>query len=308
MDGLNELSLFTGGGGGVLASLLLGWRTIGYLEHDRYCCDRLIDRMREGHLCSAPVWCGDIREFVASGCAAEYRGLVDVVTAGFPCQPFSVAGKQRGADDERNMWPATARVLDVVRPEWALLENVPALLTSGYFGTILGDLAEIGFDAEWGVFSAAGSRAPHLRKRLWIVGRNSETSRNGNDAHANGGRQSQLSQRNSESKAEQQAQQRNDTLGFREDVSNASGEGLSPSEQEELRGSRGREEGGAITQCGWWAAEPDVGRVAHGVAARVDRLRCLGNGQVPAVAAMAWRILAENDQVVAPPPQDPDSE
>ena len=111
----------------MLASRLLGWRTVGYVEWDRYCGDIIVQRIRDGHLHPAPVWCGDIGEFIRCGAAAEYRGVVDVISAGFPCQPFSMAGKRAGPGDARNQWPATRECIRLVRPRWCFLENVPSL-------------------------------------------------------------------------------------------------------------------------------------------------------------------------------------
>ena len=124
--------------------------------------------MEDGLIDRAPIF-GDIRAFISEGYAASYKGMVDVITAGFPCQPFSVAGKGLGEDDPRNMWPATLECINLVRPQFAFLENVPGLLSSGYFGRILGDLAESGYDARWRVLSAAEVGAPHKRDRLWIL-------------------------------------------------------------------------------------------------------------------------------------------
>lgn len=167
---MNELSLFSGAGGGLLGTKLLGFRAVGYVERDAHCQKVLSQRIEDGLLDPAPVF-GDIHAFLRDGWAGRYRGLVDVVSAGFPCQPFSVAGKQLAHDDDRNLWPETAEVLRVVRPRWALLENVPGLLSGrhGYFGRVLGDLAEMGFDAEWGVLGASDAGAPHYRRRLWIL-------------------------------------------------------------------------------------------------------------------------------------------
>ncbi len=167
---MRELSLFSGAGGGLLASRLLGWRTIGYVENDDYCQRIIAQRIRDGFLDRAPIF-GDIRAFIGDGFAAQYQGMADVVSAGFPCQPFSTAGKRAGADDPRNMWPQTADALRVVRPRFAFLENVPGLLTGshGYFGTILSELAALGYDARWGVLSACAIGAPHTRERLFIL-------------------------------------------------------------------------------------------------------------------------------------------
>ena len=166
---MRELSLFTGAGGGLLGTHhLLGWETVGYVEIEDYCQRVIKQRIADGLLPEAPIF-SDIRAFISEGYAASYTGMVDVVTGGFPCQPFSVAGKQLGADDPRNMWPATIETIRIIQPRYTFLENVPGLLVSGYFHRILGDLAESGFDARWKVVSAAEVGAPHKRDRLWIM-------------------------------------------------------------------------------------------------------------------------------------------
>lgn len=165
---LRELSLFTGGGGGVWASRILGHRVIGYVENNPHAQRVIRARIADGSFNDAPIF-SDIRAFVADGYADAYRGHCDIVSGGFPCQPFSVAGRQQGADDERNMWPATRDVLARVQPTRAFLENVPGLLGSGYFGVILNDLCALGYSVKWGVVSAADVGAPHLRRRLWIA-------------------------------------------------------------------------------------------------------------------------------------------
>jgi site-specific DNA-cytosine methylase len=165
---MRELSLFTGSGGGVLGSKILGWRTLGYVEKEKYCQEIIAQRIRDGIFDDAPIFT-DIKLFVEQGFADAYRDCVDVVSAGFPCQPFSVAGKRKGADDERNLWPETMECIRRIRPIFAFLENVPGLLSSGYFGRILGDLAESGYDAEWTVLGADEVGANHRRKRLWIL-------------------------------------------------------------------------------------------------------------------------------------------
>ena len=137
-----------------------------YVENADYPVKVLQARIRDGLLDDAPIW-GDVRTFDGT----PWRGCVDIVTAGFPCQPFSVAGQQQASDDDRNMWPDTIRVIRETRPTWCLLENVPGLLSAshGYYGQILRDLAESGYDARWRVLSAAEVGAPHKRDRLFIV-------------------------------------------------------------------------------------------------------------------------------------------
>lgn len=290
---MRELSLFSGAGGGLLGTLLLGWRPVGYVEWDEYCQRVLRARIDDGYLPVAPIFT-DVREFIQSGAAAEYRGFADVVTGGSPCQPFSTAGKRAGADDPRNMWPATIDVIRVVRPRFAFLENVPGLLSSGYFGTILGDLAASGYDAQWRILSAAELGAPHKRDRLWIVA-NAEPY----GCEPWGGRSRQAGERWTES------------VECCAELPGAHGE-----RQQEQRWAIAIAEKYAKPECDtWWATEPVVGGMAHGLAVgmdgftadadgnlarvarsvpdRVSRLKALGNGQVPAVVAAAWRMLTE---------------
>ena len=166
---MKELSLFSGAGGGLLATKhLLGWETIGYVEIDEYCQAVLAQRIEDGYLDPAPIF-GDIEQFIQEGYAEAYQGMVDVITAGFPCQPFSIAGERKGEGDKRNQWPNTIECLRIIRPKYAFLENVPGLLSSGYAGQIFGDLAEAGYNARWCVLGADDVGAPHQRKRLWIV-------------------------------------------------------------------------------------------------------------------------------------------
>ena len=161
---MNELALFAGAGGGILGGILCGFRTVCAVEIEPYCREVLLRRQHDGVLPLFPIW-DDIKTFDGRG----WSGLVDIITAGFPCQPFSIAGRRKGEADERNLWPETARVIREVRPRWCLLENVPGLLGSGYFGRILGDLAESGYSVRWDCIPASAVGAPHRRDRLWIV-------------------------------------------------------------------------------------------------------------------------------------------
>jgi DNA (cytosine-5)-methyltransferase 1 len=268
---VRELSLFTGAGGGILGSKLLGWTTIGYVEWNDYCQRVLRQRIEDGLIDNAPIF-GDIRSFNSEGYAERYRGMVDVISAGFPCQPFSVAGKRLAENDERNMWPETRECIRIVRPRFALLENVPGLISSGYFGTVLGELSEIGYDAKWCVLSAADVGAPHKRERLWILAYSSEQ------------RLSKRSGKESKSEGIPEQSQR-----LCKNVPNPN----SPQRERGGLSSRIHQENTNISKCCWWSIEPELGRVANGVARRVDRLKAIGNGQVPAVVRAAWQILSE---------------
>jgi DNA (cytosine-5)-methyltransferase 1 len=138
-------------------------RTICYVERDAFAASVLVARMADQALDRAPV-ADDLRSFDGRA----WRGVVDLVTTGYPCQPFSVAGKRRGESDERHLWPEVRRIIDECGVPLAFLENVRGHLTLG-FSEVLGDLAELGFDAEWGVFSAAEVGAPHKRERLFVL-------------------------------------------------------------------------------------------------------------------------------------------
>lgn len=276
---MNELSLFTGAGGGVLGTHhLLGWKTCGYVEWNEYCQRVIAARIADGYLTSAPIFT-DVREFVQSGAAEQYRGIADVVAAGFPCQPFSVAGKQLAADDERNMWPATRDVIRIVQPQSVLLENVPGLVSCGYIGTVITDLAALGYVGRWGVIGAADAGAPHKRDRLWIV---AHTEREQGKQRRNADVQRGWSK---------QAEQ----VGMGGYVGDPDATGRQELHAAAVTSRQGSSAGAPV---GWWLCDPGdepesgVGRVADGVAHRVDRLKATGNGQVSIVAARAWQELA----------------
>jgi len=165
---MRELSLFTGAGGGLTGSALSGWNPIGYVEIDEYCQKVIRQRIEDGCIPKAPIFT-DIRSFTREGYARRYRGMVDIVTAGFPCQPFSLSGKRKGGNDERNMWPATVNVLRQVRPRYVLLENVASLLTHEYGRRIFGSLAKLGLDARWGVLGGQTTGNISNGSRIWIL-------------------------------------------------------------------------------------------------------------------------------------------
>jgi len=235
---VNELALFAGAGGGLLGSALL------------------VARQNDGLLPAFPIW-DDIRTF--DGC--PWRGHIDVVSGGFPCQDISCANPSgRGLDGERSgLWSEMRRIIREVRPRYVFIENVPQLIKKG-LERVLCDLAALGYDASWGVIGAHHTGAFHKRDRLWIV------------AHANGDIMEGL---------EQEPQQ---------------------GEYERPPGLHGR--AGGISNWRSWPSEPDVGRVAHGVSARLDRLKSLGNAIVPECAKIIfsypvfdyWRLHADNNQ------------
>jgi len=301
---VNELALFAGSGGGILGGHLLGWRTVAAVEIEDYPRRVLLQRQADGFLPRFPVW-DDICTFDGK----PWRGKVDVISGGFPCQDISAAGKGDGLDGERSgLWTQMARVVGEVRPPFVFVENSPMLTTRG--GTrVIADLTQMGYDTRWTVMGAADIGAPHQRDRMWIVSKRrdvlsypqhhrigwreqqQESPKKENGLVANPcafGSQTGLAdtQRGQERDADK-SQHSSSDLANPEDKRDVWREWKLGFTQQEHHG------GGSPTHGGgkWWATEPSVGRVAHGVADRVDRLKAIGNGQVPLCAASAWRLL-----------------
>lgn len=164
---MNGLALCAGIGGlelGLHIALGEDYRTVCYVEREACAVATLVARMEDAGMDRAPIW-DDIKTFDGTA----WRGCVDIISAGFPCQPWSVAGQRKGAEDERWIWGDIARIIGEVGPGIVFLENVPGLLVPEGMGQVLGDLSEMGFNAEWGVFSAAEVGAPHIRRRVFIL-------------------------------------------------------------------------------------------------------------------------------------------
>jgi DNA (cytosine-5)-methyltransferase 1 len=254
-EGLRELALFAGAGGGILGGHLLGWRTVCAVEYNAYARSVLLARQNDGTLAPFPVW-DDVRTFDGR----PWRGLVDVVSGGFPCQDISAAGAGAGIDGERSgLWRDFARIIGEVRPRYAFIENSPMLVTRG-LDRVLCDLAKMGFDAQWGVISAENTGAPHIRERIWIVA----------DARC------ELREAGMESV-------------------NSRASCIRQQETEKRGNNRFEPCMGAATfgrLRSWSAIKPGLARMAHGVAYCSDRTVAIGNGQVPIVAATAFNILS----------------
>lgn len=171
----NVLSLCSGVGGldiGFALGTFGRNRTICYVEREAYTCALLAKRMAEKTLDEAPIWT-DVHTFDGR----PWRGIVDSICGGYPCQPFSTAGKRHGANDPRHLWPSIVRIIEEIQPRIVFFENVSGHLTLG-FDTVCKDLERLGFNVAAGLFSAAEIGAPHERQRLFIVGL----------AHGNSGR------------------------------------------------------------------------------------------------------------------------
>lgn len=253
-EAMRELHLFAGAGGGILGGILLGHTCVCAVEIEPYCRKVLLQRQRDGLLPRFPIW-DDVRTFDGR----PWRGRVDVVCGGFPCQDISIAGNGDGITGERSgLWKEMVRVIGDVRSRYVFVENSPAITHRG-LGVVTGDLVKLGYDCAWGIFSAGELGFEHERQRFFL--------------HAD-------------------SDQGND-IGIR--MPNRSG-------QNQGLGKRIRRENSeqwksrlceldAMDVVSFCDSYAEGRRIFHGLANGMDRLGAIGNGQVPSVAALAWRTL-----------------
>jgi len=315
-------SLFAGIGGFDLGLERAGMECRWQVEIDDYA-----SRVLAKHWPHVTRW-GDVRTFPA-GDQADWA--VDLICAGVPCQPVSNAGKQKGADDERWMWGEALRVVADLQPRFFVAENPIGILNhdSGRtFRGLLRALASVGYVCEWHVIAAADVGALHLRQRVWLVAHSDSVSCTERKPRRACGCLSATSARSQGRQNEGQAWAVAGDCGA--DVADTNGTGReqrrrpitaaqthSASEcgcqdcglrswgtrareafaDAEHSGRQGRDSqgqgAGATVSSGWWLSEPDVGRVAHGIPNRVDRLRCLGNAVVPQIVELIGRAILQ---------------
>ena len=262
-----HLSLFSGIGGLDLAAEWAGFETVGQCEWADY-----PTKVLEKHWPDVARW-KDIRTLTKEDFYGR-TGLhtVDIISGGFPCQPFSVAGKQKGKGDDRYLWPEMLRVITELAPRWVIGENVPGILRIAA-DDVCKDLERAGYEVGIFDYEAAAVGAPHRRERIAFVA-------HANNAGLQGRERKELRERTGKWTA---------------------GQGGTPTANAEST-ERARERGmarerRAEPRCGgWWAVEPDVGRVAHGVPNRVDRLKCLGNAVVPQAFYPIFRAIMDEMQ------------
>lgn len=294
VDKYTHLSLFSGIGGLDIAAEMAGFKTVGQCEWADY-----PTKVLEKHWPDVPRW-RDIQT-LTGGSYYERTGLrtVDVISGGFPCQPFSVAGKRRGKDDDRYLWPEMLRVIQEIRPSWVVGENVAGIVNLA-LDTVLSDLESIGYACQAFIIPACAVDAAHRRDRCAIV------------ARTNGGRQLHREYEKHTAEAWEHAQRQSERCC--ENVANSKSIGLQGKRSvwEQVCGTRFDEEEleryGHVSRinnrnCGWrtvksrlggvvdgvpawmdryWVEEPDISRLTTNKKNRVDRLKCLGN-------AVYWR-------------------
>lgn len=273
------MHLFAGVGGGLLADLILGHEPVVAVEWEPYACRVLRQRAEDGWFPGLHVWEGDVRLFDPS----EYAGSVDCIHAGFPCQDISVAGKQAGVSEgtRSGLYREVLRIAGVVRPQQLFLENVSAILSNG-LGTVLGDLAALGYDTRWLCIRASDVGAPHHRDRWFLLA----------DATRCESRKQTERERWEDSCGRSGDRGRTSTA-WSKDVPYSDDkrrEEFNAAGISEIQGWNGRNAAQGRGDC-WWTTESIVGRVAHGIPNRVGQLKGYGNAQVPLQAAAAWRLL-----------------
>jgi len=273
---LRMLDLFAGIGGFSYAGekLVGGYETVAFCEYDEHA-----QKVLRKHWPDTEI-IGDIRELADD--ADRFRGMVDIITGGYPCQPFSLAGVRRGDQDDRHLWPEMLRVIEAVRPRWVIGENVSGHISMG-LDTVLSDLEAAGYTSRCYVIPAVAADAPHRRDRCWIV------------AHAGCQRQGAEISRSGDQSIDGAAQ------GQRTEARNRfadGGEAMADADcvrGEDEQGHQANRQKQQLNGACWWKPEPGVGRVANGVPRRIHRLRQLGNSIVPQVAARILYAIKEAD-------------
>jgi len=262
--GLNHIALFAGVGGDTLAAQWAGFETVLFVEIDKFC-----QKVLNKHWPDVPI-IGDIHDVKGEA----YKGTITLITGGFPCQPVSVAGKQRGKEDDRWLWPEMLRVISEIRPTWVVAENVAGLLRMG-FGDCISDLESAGYETTSFLIPACAVNAPHRRDRVFIVGYSKD-------------RRGQWESRT------------RGLVGSSQDVVDTSRKGFQDGDagQDRRRSHIQSTREGCRRDGSQWAVEPDVGRVASGVPSRVDRLKGLGNAIVPQQIYPILKGIAEIERNV----------
>lgn len=278
---MNVLDLFSGIGGFSLGLERAGMKTVAFCE-----IDKKARQVLRKHWPDVPIF-EDVKSLTKEK-LDEQTISVDVICGGFPCQDLSVAGKGAGLEGARSgLWFEFHRLIKEVRPSWVIIENVSALRSRG-LDQVLRSLDEIGYDAEWHCIPASAVGAPHQRDRIWIVAY---------AGHGSGGNVWATQERSEHEKWKLQSSWHQQKSGgwvgdSGEKLADAGSSGL---QRHEWSGEAGAQRISQrhLAQCGGWSVEPDVGRVAHGVPGRVDRLKQLGNAVVPQIPELIGRAIME---------------
>lgn len=267
---------------------------LAYVEIEAYAIANLVSKMEKNLLVPAPIWT-DIRTFPSE----IFRGKVDILAGGYPCQPFSLTGKRRGSEDPRHLWPFIKRAINIIRPGFCFFENVEGHIENG-LDSVLKDLVEMDYIGTWGIFSAAEVGLPHLRKRVFILGKlgNTDCSRFKGDEFRSGIIKKRWKKPIGPVAKPGQVQFEWEEPRVLEDAGNNRRPGRGQELADNSEGWPGHDEIEGSSQPFDKCNEPEeaessLGRTVDGPSCRVDRLRLLGNGVIPESAAIAFKTLLE---------------
>jgi DNA (cytosine-5)-methyltransferase 1 len=280
---IQVLDLFSGIGGFSLGLERAGFETVAFCEIDKYC--RLV---LQKHWKDIKIY-SDVREIKKERLEADGIPSPDVITGGFPCQPFSVAGRQKGSRDNRYLWPEMFRIIKEFKPRWIIAENVRGIINiqdGVVFEGVHADLESQNYETQTFIIPAAGVGAPHRRDRVWIVANSRRTIR-GQQSSRNkesiGSGTSQETKRSADSDSVARSSEREKIMADSKRVY-VQGQHDGSGKEQSRRG-------------GWWEVEPNVGRVADGLPGRVHRLKGLGNSIVPQIAEEIGKAILKVDLI-----------
>jgi DNA (cytosine-5)-methyltransferase 1 len=290
---MKVLDLFSGIGGFSLGLERAGFETAAFCEIEPFC-----QKVLKKHWPEVPIY-NDITKLTKEVLENDGIGTIDLICGGYPCQPFSTAGKRGGAEDERHLWPEMLRLIRTIGPRWVIAENVEGHIKLG-LDTVLNDLETEDYTVWPFIIAACAVGAPHQRNRLWII------------AHSNNSRD-RTSQSKFDKKRSSFKQKFKDIPFFEfgrysEDVANTaskrqSGQGKFKQRLCKAQNSeRQTNIAESISFGGFWSIEPAVGRVANGIPSRVDRLKALGNAVVPQIPELIGKAIIEYENNNRRPP------
>ena len=281
---MRVLDLFSGIGGFSLGLERAGMKTVAFCENDAKCRQVLTK-----HWPAVPQF-EDVKELSKE--VLDETGITDIglICGGFPCQGFSIAGQRKGEADDRYLWPEFFRLIQEIRPDWVIGENVAGIINLG-LDTVLADLEGKNYSVQTFVIPACALNAPHRRDRVWIVAHPNENGESRMDEQ----RLSAAAPNASRCAQDKKISARGNTvINGSDNVAYPESSGL---EGWQVRGVGDQTQpqfgAGCWSVTSHWRSEPDVGRVAHGVPRRVDRLRQLGNAVVPQIPEIIGKAIME---------------
>lgn len=264
------------------------YRTVAFVEREAHAAAALVARMEDSSLGMAPVW-DDLRSFDGTA----WRGRVHLVSAGYPCQPFSRAGKRRGADDPRHLWPDVARVIGEVDPEWVFCENVEGHVDLG-LAEVLDELGRMGFSTKAGLFTAREAGASHRRRRIFILAHADRERRGLFSGDPDGSRDLPAGVAVGHLAGELRpvrGEQRGPGVDAPVDGDRDHGTGSSDGDIPLFAPGPARLQAWSQILAQRPDLQPALLRASDGLADRVERSRAAGNGVCSLAAALAWRTL-----------------